>query len=97
MKFPSGTARKLLKNFSRTLTICLIVALDAIKVFLQISRIAFFFLLDKESGDMLIEPITNPSYSMFWLGMNWDFDGCITNSKAINNLIIFETFLRNDA
>ena len=45
MKFPSGTARKLLKNVSRTLAICLIVALDAIKVFLQISRIALFFLV----------------------------------------------------
>ena len=38
-------------------------------IFANIQDSLFFFLLDKESGDMLIEPITNPSYSMFWLGM----------------------------
>ena len=46
---------------------------------------------------MLIESITNPRYSIFWVGMNWDFVGCITNPKVINNLIIFATFLRHDA
>ena len=91
----SGTARKLLENFQRTLTICLVVTLDAIKVFSQISRIAFFFLLDKETY-MLIESITNPRYSIFWVGMNWDFVGCITNPKEINNLIIFATFLKKN-
>ena len=57
---------------------------------------SLFFLLDKETY-MLTESITNLRYSIFSVGMNWDFDGCITNPKAINNSIIFETFLKHDA
>ena len=46
---------------------------------------------------MFIESITNPRHSVFRVGMNWDFDGCITNPKAIGNLIIFAIFLRHGA
>ena len=46
---------------------------------------------------MLIESIANPRYSIFWVGKNWDFVRCVTDSKELNNLIIFATFLRHDA
>ena len=77
------TARKLLENFPRTLAICLIVTLDVIKVFSQVSWIALFFLLDKETDMLLIESVTNPRHSVFWVDMNWDFVGCITIPKVI--------------
>ena len=91
------TARKLLENFPRTLAIYQIVTLDVIKVFSQVSRIAFFFLLEKETDILLIESITNPRHSVFWVDYELGLCRVCYNSQSNNNLIIFATFLRHDA